>query len=81
MGVMRLVTGATMVACLAIAVSGVEAVAFCLTAFFLVWIMCIAMSVATRLMEFEADTIVYFSPWVRARDSPAKPGTREQILD
>lgn len=55
---------AIMVACLVAAFWGVGAEAFCLTVFFLVWIMRIAISVAAHWLESDPDTIIYFAPWV-----------------
>lgn len=56
-----------MFACLAAALWGVGAEAFCLTVFFIVWILRIALPVATRWLESEPDTVIYFAPWVSCR--------------
>lgn len=53
-----------MIACLTAALWGVGAEAFCLTVFFIVWILRIALPVATRWLESEPDTVIYFAPWV-----------------
>lgn len=55
-----------MFACLSAALLGVGAEAFCLTVFFVVWILRIALPVATRWLESEPDTVIYFAPWVSA---------------
>lgn len=54
-----------MIACLVAALAGAGAEAFCLSVFFLVWMMRIAVSVGTRWLETEPDTVLYFAPWVR----------------
>lgn len=64
-GAVRLFANVVMFACLAAALWGVGAEAFCLSVFFLVWIMRIAISVAIRWLEFDPDTVIYFAPWVR----------------
>lgn len=53
-----------MIASLLAALWGVGAEAFCLTVFFVVWILRIALPVATRWLESEPDTVIYFAPWV-----------------
>lgn len=53
-----------MIACLVAALWGVGAEAFCLTVFFVVWILRIALPVATRWLESDPDTVIYFAPWV-----------------
>ncbi|CAM9325405.1 unnamed protein product, partial [Ectocarpus sp. 12 AP-2014] len=60
----RLFADTVMIACLAAALWGVGAEAFCLTVFFVVWILRIALPVATRWLEAEPDTVIYFAPWV-----------------
>lgn len=54
-----------MIACFVGALSGAGAEGFCLSVFFLVWMMRIAISVGTRWLETEPDTVIYFAPWVR----------------
>lgn len=63
-GMVRLFANAVMIACLAAALWGVGAEAFCLTVFFVVWILRISLPVATRWLEAEPDTVIYFAPWV-----------------
>lgn len=53
-----------MVGCLVAALWGLGAEAFYFTIFFIIWIVRIVMTVATRLLELEPDTILYFAPWV-----------------
>lgn len=52
-----------MLLCLVVALSGV-AEAFCLSVFFLVWQMRIAITMAARWMERDPDTVLYFGPLV-----------------
>lgn len=63
--VVRVFTDTIMIACLLAALWGVGAEAFCLTVFFVMWILRIALPVATRWLESEPDTVIYFAPWVR----------------
>ncbi len=64
----RLFANTIMFACLAAALWGVGAEAFCLTVFFVVWILRIALPVATRWLEADPDTVIYFAPWVSRGD-------------
>lgn len=66
-----------MAACLVVALCGVGPEAFYLTVFFLVWIIRIAIIVASRWLEAEPDTVIYFAPWVRmaGRDEPSGKAT------
>lgn len=66
----RLFSDGVMLVCLAVALLVVGTEAFCLSVFFLVWMMRIAITVATRWLQTEPDTVIYFAPWVRARDKP-----------
>lgn len=69
-GTVRLFADTVMIACLAAALWGVGAEAFCLTVFFVVWILRIALPVATRWLEAEPDTVIYFAPWVNIVNLP-----------
>lgn len=66
-GFVRLFADAIMFACLTAALWGVGAEAFCLTVFFVVWILRIALPVAMRWLESDPDTVIYFAPWVSCR--------------
>lgn len=46
------------------ALRGVGAEAFYFTVFFVIWMVQIVITVVTRLLELEPDTILYFAPWV-----------------
>lgn len=59
-----------MMVCLVAALAGAGAEGFCLSVFFLVWMMRIAISVATRWLETDPDTVIYFAPWVREFCTP-----------
>lgn len=54
-----------MITCFVGALSGASVEGFCLSVLFLVWMMRIAISVGTRWLETEPDTVLYFAPWVR----------------
>lgn len=60
----RLFADTIMFVCLSAALWGVGAEAFCLSVFFVVWILRIALPIATRWLESEPDTVIYFAPWV-----------------
>lgn len=64
-GTVGVIANTIMLVCLAAALWGIGAEAFCLTVFFLVWMMRIGLSVGTHWLELEPDTIIYFAPWVR----------------
>lgn len=63
-GIVRLFADVIMIASVLAALWGVGAEAFCLTVFFVVWILRIALPVATRWLESDPDTVIYFAPWV-----------------
>lgn len=67
---MRFNSNVAMAACLMTALWGVGAEAFYFTMFFVIWMVRIVITVATRLLELEPDTILYFAPWVIYEERP-----------